>query len=562
MDSPHQRLERTGEKQIRNPPLLPPEVIYTIARQILQKSDLLSFGLVHSAFHDVVIPYYLKFREVIFGLGNIRMWEYLVGDPRRLATVEVLQIAPNFDRFSSHIGPQPPLPENAAYTEGDPLDTIQRALQGMTRLREVLWDENFGRPEYREERQIDMKECKQTFWAALPRLCKRVDTVTIITTSHLNDSSCWLCGPLFNELHQLQSLRAFTADFSPCKHNQSDLLAPHARTSQTSIVSAFSRLRELGLSGTQLQALPGMQFPSLVALSLAGDAFFDTSDGLLRMLEACPRLDSLHLELEDDATPLVSYEIEGGSLPSLDILPMLTSFTGKYDDARIIFFSPLPDGRLRRISRLRILGDSAEDLLPPLVSDFENSATRVGQDLLDLTLRTRSDRNHDEIERLLWVTWLRTIVNSCPKLRGLIFDIDDQSAGYEDYEETDCWRETLSPLKDLTVLKLPNAVWQCDVDDPIGSEDDVEGLVEEFMEYFPHLRLVFLTHDSALVIDPEGKHAVSLPEERELFYSDRAMERNWAFHGHLDWNDFDEEIERLLALEPYAAITHLFSRFF
>ncbi|KAG8931357.1 hypothetical protein FRC01_001459 [Tulasnella sp. 417] len=544
MDSPHQRLERTG---VRNPPLLPPEVIYTIARQIPQKSDLLSFGLVHSAFHDVVIPYYLKFREVIMGLDNIRMWEYLVGDPRRLASVEVLQIAPNLDQFAKNIGPQPPLPKNAASTGADPLDTIQRALQGMTRLREVLWDENFGRREYREERQVDMKECKQTFWAAMPRLCKGIDTITIITTSHLNDSSCWLCGHFLSELHHLPSLRAFTGDFFPCKHNQSDLLAPQARTSQTSIVSAFSRLRELSLNGAELKALPGMQFPSLMALSLVGEVF-DTSDGLLRMLESCPRLHSLHLELEGSAT-LASDEVQGDSLPSLDIVPMLTSLTGSYEDARIIFFSPLPDGRLRRISRLKINGGSVEDLLPPLVSDFEDSATGVGQDLLELTIHTICDRNQDEseIERLFWVTWLETIVNSCPKLRGLIFDIDDPNSEWDGLEETDGWRPTLSPLKDLTVLKLPNSVWRGEVDDPVGSEDDVEGLVDEFLEWFPHLRLFFPTDDLALVIDPEGGKAVTLPEERDLFYSDQAMERNWAFYGHLSWQDFDEEIERLLA---------------
>ncbi|KAG8931353.1 hypothetical protein FRC01_001455 [Tulasnella sp. 417] len=283
-----------------------------------------------------------------------------------------------------------------------------------------------------------------------------------------------------------------------------------------------------------------------MALSLVA-VVFNTSDDLLRMLESCPRLHSLHLELEDDSPPLVSHEIQRGSLPSLDIVPMLTSFTGSYEDARIIFFSPLPDGRLRRISRLKIIGASAEDLLPPLVSDFEHSAIGVGQDILELNINLGFDRDETEIKRLFWVTWLRTIVNSCPKLRGLIFDISSQGFGWNDFEETDGWRQTLAPLKDLTVLKLPNAVWQCDVDDPIGSGDDVEGLVEEFLEWFPHLRLVILTHDSALVIDPEGEQAVTLPEERVLSQSDQTMERNWAFYCQLSSHGFDEEIERLLA---------------
>ncbi|KAG8931354.1 hypothetical protein FRC01_001456 [Tulasnella sp. 417] len=282
-----------------------------------------------------------------------------------------------------------------------------------------------------------------------------------------------------------------------------------------------------------------MQFPSLVALTLLADVSFDASDGLLRMLKACPRLDSLHLERDDDAPPLVSDEIQGGSVPSLDIVPSLTSFTGNYNDARIIFF--------------------AEDLLPSLVSDFENSATGVGQDLLELTLKTASDRNHDEIEHLFWVTWLRTIVKSCPKLRGLIFDIDDPSGGWEEYEETDDWIPTLSPLKDLTVLKLPNSLWRGETD--YYSEDDEQKRVDECLQLFPHLRLVFPTQDSALVIDPEGEKAVILPEQRVLSQSDRAMERTWAFYCHLDWHDFDEEIERLLALGPYASVACLLSRF-
>ncbi|KAG8931979.1 hypothetical protein FRC01_000503 [Tulasnella sp. 417] len=544
MDSPHQRFERIGEKQIRKAPLLPPELIYTIARQIPRKSDLLSFGLIHSSFHDVVIPYYLKFREVIMEVNNMRMWEYLVGDPLKLESVEVLRIAFNYDRFGKGIGPQPPLPENVAYTEGDPLDKIQRALQGMIRLREILWDEESWRSKPREEHQV-VNKCKQRFWAVVPRLCTRVDTITLNTRAQVEDDSCWFCGPLLSELHHLQSLRAFTGELFSCDHNQSDLLVSQARTTQNSIVLAFSRLREFSLTGAELQGLPPMQLPSLVALSLLGDGF-NTSEDLLRMLDCCPRIHSLHLELKN-SLPLVPYEIRGDSLPSLDIVPMLTSFTGYYEDAQIIFFSPLPNGRLRRISRLKILGYSADDLFPSLVLDFEDSATGVGHDLLELRLNTGYDRNQDtgKAERLLWVTWLRTIVKFCPELRGLIIEIDAPYSEWYYLDETDDWRPTLSRLKDLAILKLPNSFWRAEACD--DSRTHVLGPIDQCLQWLPHLRLFFPANDWALVIDPEGNKAVTPPKGEKLYHCGRAMERNWAFYGDLSWNDFDEEIERLLA---------------
>ncbi|KAG8931980.1 hypothetical protein FRC01_000504 [Tulasnella sp. 417] len=344
----------------------------------------------------------------------------------------------------------------------------------------------------------------------------------------------------------MPSLRAFTGELFSCDHNQSDLLTSEARTAQSSIVLAFSRLRELSLTGAELGALPGMQFPSLLALSLVA-VVFNTSDGLLRLLESCPRLHSLHLEVEDDVPPLVSYEIQEGSLPSLDIVPMLTSFTGYYDDAQIIFFSPLPDGRLRRISKLTILDPSAQELVPSLVSDFEHSATGVGEDLLELTLSTGHDRNPDaeEAEPLLWVTWLRTIANFCPKLRALIIDINEPSTEWYHLDETDNWRPTLSRLKDLAVLKLPNSVWRAETRDK--SLPHMQRLVEQCRQWLPHLRLFFPEDDQALVIDPEENKAATPPNSGELFYRGRAMERDWAFYGYISWNDFDEEITRLSA---------------
>lgn len=131
-------------------------------------------------------------------VNNIKMWEYLVGDPRRLASVEVLRIVLSYRHGRS--GSQPPLPENAVHTEGDPLDQIQRALEGMTRLHEIIWDEAFWCAKPREEREADLNECKQKFWAVMPRLCKGVDTITLIRRPQIKDDSCWLCGSLLSEV--------------------------------------------------------------------------------------------------------------------------------------------------------------------------------------------------------------------------------------------------------------------------------------------------------------------------------------------------------------------------
>lgn len=209
---------------------------------------------------------------------------------------------------------------------------------------------------------------------------------------------------------------------------------------QNNIFSAFSQLTALSLAYTELQVLPDIQFPSLVTLSLVG-VTFDASDGPLRILESCPRIISLHLDL-DGSPMLVPNEDQGGPVPSLNVAPLLTSFTGDYKDAQILFFNPLPDGRLRKISRLKILSRTAEGLLPPFGSAFEHSELGVGQDLLELTIHTtfsrifRLNENVEERGGLLWITWLRTIVKSCPKLRGLIIEIDDPDTEYHYLDET------------------------------------------------------------------------------------------------------------------------------
>ncbi|KIO18418.1 hypothetical protein M407DRAFT_31922 [Tulasnella calospora MUT 4182] len=541
------------EKQISNALLLPPELIYAIARQIPQKNDLLSFGLVHSFFHDVVIPYYLKFREVIMEVDNIKMWEYLVGDPRRLASVEVLRIGSSYCHGSD--GSQPPLPENVVHTERDPLDQIQRALEGMTRLREVIWDENFWFPKSRVEHQADLDECREKFWAAMPRLCKGVDAITLIRHPQSDDGSCWLCGPSLSELHHLQSLRAFTGDLLSYCHRQSDLLVPQARVTHNSISSAFSRLRELSLTDTNLLTLPNMQCPSLMKLSLV-NVKFGASDGLLRMLMVCPRIRSLHLDFHGSAT-LVPDESRGGSAPSLDIVPVLTSFTGHYEDTQILFFNPLPDGRLRRISRLKILGGSAEGLLRSLGSAFEHSPNGIGQDLLGLTIHSNVDRyiymddGEIEIGSLLWVTWLRRIVKLCPKLRGLIIEIYGSDTDYQYPEETDDWGPTLSPLKDLAVLKLPTTFWKSEASKASkGGLADVpahQQAAERCLQWFPQLRLFFPADDLVLVIDPEENKAASPPERGKLLHRGWAMKRYWALYKDVSWDDFDEQIDRLIA---------------
>ncbi|KAG8923210.1 hypothetical protein FRC00_006504 [Tulasnella sp. 408] len=487
MDSPCQVNERTDEKQISKALLLPPELIYAIARQIPRTADLLSFGLVRSSFHDVVIPYYLKFREVIMEVNDINMWDYLVGDPRRLASVEVLKIVWSYLRGTS--SSQPPLPENTVHAEGDPLDKIQRALGGMTRLREIQWNDDFMIPKPLEERQAGMNECQQKFWAVMPKLCKRVDTITLLTA--------------------------------------------------------------LSLESTELQVLPDIQFPSLVTLSLVG-VTFDANDDPLRMLASCPRIMSLHLDF-DNSPILAPDRNQGGSPPSLNIAPLLTSFTGHCEDAQILFFNPLPDGRLRRISRLKILGMTADGLLPPLRSAFEHSDFGVGQDLLELRIHTKYSRiflfneNVQEHGPTLWVTCLRTIVKSCPKLRGLIIEIRDPDTGYDYLDETNDWGPTLSRLKDLSVLKLPATFYQEEA--TLHELPDVEKeqrVVERCLKWFPHLRLCFLAN-WVLVVDSEETKSANSPKRENLSRCGQSMGRYWAVYNDPSWRDFEEQIERLTA---------------
>lgn len=150
--------------------LILPEIIMLIARHIPLQRDLLSFGLVHSSFHHVVIPYYLRFREVVLGIADTKMWSYLLEDSRRLATVEAMRIG--IESWYSI----PPRPASVTQAVSDPFKLIESALRGMTNLREVYWEHlASGWGLLREDQHL----WQGAFWDMLPRICDRIQVVSL-----------------------------------------------------------------------------------------------------------------------------------------------------------------------------------------------------------------------------------------------------------------------------------------------------------------------------------------------------------------------------------------------
>ncbi|KAG8944898.1 hypothetical protein FRC04_001338 [Tulasnella sp. 424] len=550
MDSPRQQLSNIDDKQISKALLLPTELIYIVARQIPRNKDLLSFGLAHSSFHRVVVPYYLRFREVIMRVDDFNMWNYLAGDCQRLTTVEVLRIVWEYESQRGG-GPQPPLPKSAVQTmvqtEVDPLDQMQRSLEGMKRLREVSWDDSYWVPKPLKEGAPDTNQYRQRFWSVVPRLCKGVQTINLLLHPKKQNDYCWLCGPLLRELHHARNLRAFTGEFFSCNHDGSDVLTAQAQTTQNNIFSTFTGLRELSLSDTKLQVFPDLQFPALITLSLT-NIEFEASNGLQRLLESSPGIISLHLDPESYLPMLRQDQNHENSASSLPIAPLLKSFSGRYEDAEFLFFNPLPDGRLRTISNLRIIeGYSAQELLPSLISAFGRAEIGVGDKLLELRIHTSFDRVEDDTDPdvyesgLLWVSWLRSIVTYCPKLRGLFIEIDEPTEPWG-IDETVGWKPTLAPLKDLAVLKLPAWLWLAETYS--GTEPHA---IEQCLEWFPRLRLHFLTERLVLVINSEESEPETSPRDGWLIHGGQAMGRRWNLYEHFLHTDFEERIEELIA---------------
>ncbi|KAG8944899.1 hypothetical protein FRC04_001339 [Tulasnella sp. 424] len=415
---------------------------------------------------------------------------------------------------------------------------MQRSLEGMKRLREVSWDDSYWVPKPPKEGEPGTNECRQKFWSVVPRLCKGVQTINLLLRPRNENDYCWLCGPLLSEVGNFAS---------SC--DELDALITQAQTTQNNIFTAFTGLRELSLKETRLQVLPDLQFPSLIKLSLI-NVEFEASDGLLRLLESSPGIISLHLD-DDGSSMLRQDQNHGGSAPSLAIAPLLKSFRGHYGDAEILFFNPLPNGSSRSVSNLEVLGSTAEQLLPSLITAFKHAEIGAREDLLELKIHTNFDREydmdgHENESGLLWVSWLRSIVTYCPKLRGLFIEIDDPDMEPNNGDETDGWKPTLAPLKDLAVLKLPASLWEAEVTQGSQEGEAEQHAVEQCLQWFPRLRLFFPADHLVLIINAEENKADTPPTRGRLLDSGQATGRRWNLYEHFFPEDFEEVVKGLI----------------
>ncbi|KAG9043851.1 hypothetical protein FS837_009056 [Tulasnella sp. UAMH 9824] len=430
--------------------LVLPEILILIAQNIPRQRDLLSCGLVHSSFHDVVIPYYLRFREISMQANHLNTWSYLLEDNRRLANVEVLRIE-GVEGFSRSRRSVPPLPGDLTYKVPDPAYLIQSALQGMTNLREVQWEDVIKWPQ--ETQGLDL--CDRAFWDLMPRICHGVQKVSIFLDAAASSEACRYCELLYTGKTGFGS-------------SEGTRFVAITRASSR-LFPAFSRLEELCLGYSQILAFSNLCIPLLKDLRLIGVDFED-QDGLLRLLEGSPGLLSFDFEHWREPPDTMSKYME--ILPGSNVVPLLESFTGWWEDAQVAF-DPLLGGAFPNLSQVNITQSGSDDGSNSRSVDIVSKALAQSNCLVGANLRYLAismtvevghpDSSQTEEQALLWTTWLTRIATSCPRLRGLAINAEDDRTAPEDFrDETDGWRSALSKLQELVALEVPHVLWQAD----------------------------------------------------------------------------------------------------
>ncbi|KAG8923209.1 hypothetical protein FRC00_006503 [Tulasnella sp. 408] len=479
--------------------------------------------------------------------NHLNMWSYLLEDSRRLATVEVLRIEAvdglTFRRLRRSV---PPLPGELTYTVSDPAHLIQSALQGMTNLREVHWED--GDFMWRSEVD-DLDLCDRTFWDLMPRICHEVQIVGMSLLSWNFAEGCRYCAVLC-ELHRLNGIRVFRGHSLHCKHERLGLETSTSRAIQSRLFAAFSRLEELCLTYSRILAFSDLRLPLLKDLRLFNVEFEDR-DGLLRLLEASPGLLSFVLDfwrgLIDTRSEFM--EISSGS----NVVPLLESFTGCWEDAQFAF-DPLLSGAFPNLSQLTITESGSSSRTVDTVSNaLAESNCSTGAKLrylaISMTVEVgQPNSSQTEEQDLLWTTWLTRIAASCPRLRGLVINAEDNRTAPENFrDETDGWKSALSQLQELVVLKLPHVVWQADVDDARMKGAAFRLATEQAIESLPKIRLLSTSRKLALVVNDALGTEIIL-ERGKLLDQGQIIARTWSLYEDPEAKAVDHIVAELIPL--------------
>ncbi|KAG8931981.1 hypothetical protein FRC01_000505 [Tulasnella sp. 417] len=466
-------------------------------------------------------------------MNDLDMWNYLLEDSRRLASVEVLRIGVAYESWIRW-KTVPPLPGNLTHTVSNPIDLIRTALQGMKNLREVSWDD-VTYPRRFEE----FGPHERAFWDLMPRVCHGVQVVNLSLPFWADADECWYCTPRLSELHRLNELRVFRANLLSCNHELQGLEDSQAKGIQSRLFATFSRIEELCLVLSRVPALPELHLPLLKELKLLG-VEFEEPDGPLQLLKASPQLRSFHLETRELGTNAPYFEIMGVASGS-GVVPLLESFTGCWEDLLFLGFNPLTDGTFRKLSQVNILnsdrndrGDSGEltvDVVSKVLTDFHHE---IGINLRYLAISMtvqRPESSRTQEPDLLWATWLSRIAMACPRLRGLVINAEDDRTAPEEFrDETDGWKSILSHLQELVVLQLPHVIWQADVDDAGTMGAALRLAAEQCVEWLPKIRLLFTPGKLALVVNDVCDAEIIL-EGGKLLDHGRTMARTWSLHA-------------------------------
>ncbi|KIO30459.1 hypothetical protein M407DRAFT_20519 [Tulasnella calospora MUT 4182] len=488
-------------------------------------------------------------------MTHFEMWSYLLEDSRRLATVEVLRIGVVYG-FGRSWNPVPPLPDDITYTGSNPVNLIRSALQGMTNLREVYWEDVAVAPRWGIEH---LDECERAFWDAMPRICRGVQVISLSLISWYRSRECWYCASL-SELHRLNEIRAFRGDSLRCTHERQGLGDSPSRAIQSRLFAAFSRLESLCLRRSQILAFSNLQLPLLKDLTLI-NVGFEEPDGLLHLLRASPRLRSFHLEYRlgawtIDPRPELT-EIPSGS----SVVPLLESFTGCWEDAQFTF-NPLPDGTFRKLSQVNILRSDSNDLEERVVDIVSKALTDhkylVGENLRYLAITTivtaqPPNSRPTQEQDLLWTTWLSRIAVGCPRLRGLAIKAQDGRIAPEDFrDETDGWKSALSHLQELVALQLPHVIWQADVDDAGSKGAALRLAAEQCVEWLPKIRLLFTQRNLALVVSDVHEAGLIVLKKGKLLDQGQTMARTWSLYEDVREKELGHVVAELIPLRMTA----------
>lgn len=146
--------------------------------------------------------------------------------------------------------------------------------------------------------------------------------------------ACGLISTVFRQLHRLNGIRVFRGHSFHCRHERLGLETSTPRAIQSRLFAAFSKLEELCLTYSRILAFSDLRLPLVKDLTLVNVEFEDR-DGLLRPLEASPGLLSFVFDFWRGTinTRPEFMEISPGS----NVVPLLESFTGCWEDAQFAF---------------------------------------------------------------------------------------------------------------------------------------------------------------------------------------------------------------------------------